>query len=106
MGILDFGSFFELMMIECLLPDFILFDIYFYLKLEMMENKHLHFPDQARLADNKNFFDEITRDLQSSPSSGENQRLNVTLTLVVGTREQSSLQSNLHNSNTAKGILN
>ena len=48
MGILDFGSFFELMMIECLLSDFILFDIYFYLKLEMMENKHLHFPDQAR----------------------------------------------------------
>ena len=104
MGILDFGSFFELMMIECLLSDFILF----LFKTRNDGKPTFTFPrlDQARLADNKNFFDETTRDLQSSPSSGENQRLNVTLTLVVGTREQSSPQSNLHNSNTAKGILN
>ena len=51
-----------------------------------MENQHSI--SQARLASlaNKNFFDEMAQDLQSSPSSGENQRLNVTLKLFAGRR--------------------
>ena len=77
----------------------------------MLENQHLHFPGQARPASlaNKNFFDEIAQDLQSSPSSGENQRLNVTslnVKLFVGRRTRGHSPTNLHNSNTAKGILN